>query len=43
MSKMMRVTVLIVLAASLGLSACGRKQALTPPDGSTYPKQYPRE
>jgi predicted small lipoprotein YifL len=24
-----------------GLAACGKKGKLTPPDGATYPRQYP--
>jgi len=28
---------------TIGLSSCGKKSALMPPDGSSYPKQYPRQ
>ena len=25
----------------LGVSACGKKEPLKPPEGATYPRQYP--
>ncbi len=34
---------LLVLGLLAPLAACGRKGALEPPPGSTYPKQYPAE
>jgi len=30
-----------VLAVVVGLSACGKKMNPTPPEDSTYPRQYP--
>jgi predicted small lipoprotein YifL len=40
-------TVIALLALALclsgGLSACGKKNALTPPEDSEYPRQYPRQ
>ena len=39
---MRRLTTLVVIAVvALGLSACGRKGKPIPPEGSTYPRQYP--
>jgi predicted small lipoprotein YifL len=37
------VTCMIVILCLGGLSACGKKSALTPPPESEYPKQYPRQ
>lgn len=39
----MIVAALIMVLAAAGLSACGKKGSLTPPDGSTYPQQYPKQ
>ena len=33
----------VMLALSLGLSACGRKAPPTHPEGAEYPKIYPQE
>ena len=33
----------LVLATTVVLDGCGRKEKLTPPPGSDYPRQYPRE
>lgn len=39
---MRRLTTLILIAAvAVSLSACGRKGKPIPPEGSTYPRQYP--
>lgn len=39
---MRRLTTLIVIAAvAVSLSACGRKGKPIPPEGSSYPRQYP--
>jgi hypothetical protein len=38
---MVMLTVVVVLASTV--SACGRKNAPIPPDGSTYPQDYPTE
>ncbi len=32
----------MALCLALGLAACGKKTQPTPPDGSTYPRQYPK-
>jgi major membrane immunogen (membrane-anchored lipoprotein) len=34
------IVVMTCLALSLG--ACGKKSQVTPPDGATYPRQYPK-
>ena len=34
---------LALIVATLALEGCGRKEKLTPPRGSDYPRQYPRE
>jgi predicted small lipoprotein YifL len=34
--------VVVVVCVGLGLAACGKKMQLTPPDGATYPHQYPK-
>lgn len=34
---------LLVLGLLVPLAACGRKGALEPPPGSTYPREYPAE
>ncbi len=39
--KLLTAALLIVLA--LELSACGKRGDLTPPDGNTYPQQYPKQ
>ena len=31
-----------MLCLVAGLAACGKKMQPTPPDGSTYPRQYPK-
>jgi len=37
-----RALLIGVMAAMLaGLSACGRKSSPRPPEGATYPRQYP--
>ena len=33
----------LVACVSTTLSACGKKSALTPPEESDYPRQYPRQ
>ena len=39
---MRRLTTLIVIAVvAVSLSACGRKGKPIPPEGATYPRQYP--
>ena len=35
--------IVLVLLSVVVLDACGRKEKLTPPRGSDYPRQYPRE
>ncbi len=42
MKKIIIATLSLVIAANV-LSACGKRGALTPPDGSTYPQQYPKQ
>jgi predicted small lipoprotein YifL len=42
MKKLIIATVTLIIAAS-ALSACGKRGALIPPDGSTYPQQYPKQ
>ena len=42
-SQRIMVAMLVVVLATLGLSACGKKGSLTPPDGSTYPQPYPKQ
>jgi predicted small lipoprotein YifL len=39
----LHVLALVVLLAdlTLGLAACGKKEPLKPPEGSTYPRHYP--
>jgi hypothetical protein len=32
---------IMVLGLALNLSACGKKEQLKRPDGSTYPRRYP--
>ena len=39
--NVMMEMLMIVLAAEL--SACGKRGDLTPPDGSRYPQQYPKQ
>jgi len=34
--------VAVVLCVAVGVAACGKKTQPTPPDGSTYPRQYPK-
>jgi hypothetical protein len=45
MSRILRnVTMLaLVLMVAVTASSCGRKEKLTPPRGSDYPRTYPRE
>ncbi len=33
----------LAVCLNAGLSACGKKSALTPPEESDYPRQYPRQ
>ena len=33
----------LAVCMSTTLSACGKKSALTPPEESDYPRQYPRQ
>jgi len=33
----------LIIVLATGLSACGRKGPMEPPEGSTYPKEYPTE
>ena len=33
----------VAAGLSAGLSACGKKSALVPPEESNYPRQYPRQ
>lgn len=35
-------TLLIVAVLAFSVSSCGRRDKLTPPEGSTYPQQYPK-
>lgn len=37
------LTAIVLILCTVGLSACGKKSALTPPPDSEYPKQYPRQ
>jgi predicted small lipoprotein YifL len=37
------ICAMVVLVSLGGLTACGKKAALTPPPESEYPKQYPRQ
>ena len=32
----------VTLCLLAGLAACGKKAEPTPPDGATYPRQYPK-
>lgn len=32
----------MTLCLIAGLAACGKKAQPTPPDGATYPRQYPK-
>ena len=40
-TKAVNVT-LLVTALALLAGSCGKKEALKPPEGATYPRQYPR-
>ena len=33
--------VLLLGGMTAGLAACGKKESLKPPEGSTYPRRYP--
>ena len=33
--------VLLLTDLTMGLAACGKKEPLKPPEGSTYPRRYP--
>ena len=33
---------LLVTSLTLLAASCGKKEAVKPPDGATYPRQYPR-
>ncbi len=43
MKRIAQMTLLALLLADLTLSlaACGKKEPLKPPEGSTYPRRYP--
>ena len=43
MKRFLHLTLLALLLAdlTLGLAACGKKEPLKPPEGSTYPRRYP--
>ncbi|MBX7197953.1 MAG: hypothetical protein K1X51_01095 [Rhodospirillaceae bacterium] len=43
MKRLLHLTFLALLLAdlTLGLAACGKKEPLKPPEGSTYPRRYP--
>ncbi len=41
--KKIIVTALTLVIAASALTACGKRGSLTPPDGSTYPQQYPKQ
>jgi predicted small lipoprotein YifL len=41
--KKIIVTALMLVIATSALSACGKRGSLTPPEGSTYPQQYPKQ
>lgn len=43
LKKAGQLTLLALLLAdlALGLTACGKKEPLKPPEGSTYPRRYP--
>ena len=44
MNKAMRVLISLALVlTAVALDGCGRKEKLTPPRNSDYPRQYPRE
>jgi len=32
----------MILCMGAALAACGKKMTPTPPEGSTYPRQYPK-
>ncbi len=32
----------MILCLTLSLAGCGKKAPPTPPEGSTYPRQYPK-
>ena len=42
MKKIIIATLSLLIAAS-ALSACGKRGPLTPPEGSKYPQQYPKQ
>jgi len=33
---------LMIVCMAMPLAACGKKAPPTPPEGSTYPRQYPK-
>lgn len=37
------LAMVLVIAAALSVSACGRKNAPVHPEGAEYPKTYPQE
>ncbi len=41
--KVLHLLALILMLGELtfGLAACGKKESLKPPEGSTYPRRYP--
>ena len=41
--RLFHLTLLALLLTdmTLGLAACGKKEPLKPPEGSTYPRRYP--
>lgn len=43
MKRILHLTLLALLLGELaaGLAACGKKEPLKPPEGSTYPRRYP--
>ena len=44
MNKTIRVLISLALVfTALTLDGCGRKEKLTPPKGTDFPRQYPRE
>jgi predicted small lipoprotein YifL len=42
MTKLVRLA-LLVLSLSLSLSACGKKGSLESPEGTRFPREYPRD
>lgn len=44
LNKTVRVLIALALViTAVAVQGCGRKEKLTPPHGSDYPRQYPRQ